>query len=122
MNIQYDSVLFITGVGTSWMLICSTLPSSYNPEKLAPTLWAEPFCNYISEGSVSHINCGIVCSSNCHCWRELILCGNAPYLSFFFLIKLLQSAAFKMSKVVIPALAAANAAAVREELLFHSVV
>ncbi len=43
------------GFGMGGMLICSTSHSSYNPE-LATTSWYEPFCNYTSECSVSHIN------------------------------------------------------------------
>ena len=61
-----DQHLFSFDWWTLWMgecgqLMCSTSPSSYNPEYLATTSWSEPFRYYILEGSVSHINC-IVCS------------------------------------------------------------
>ena len=49
------------GKGLGGKLICSTSPSSYNPEWLAPTTQAKPFCNYILEGSV--ISTVVVCSS-----------------------------------------------------------
>ena len=116
--------------GQEGPLICSTSPSSYNSEELATTVWSEPFLNYISEGSVSISTVLFVASppgSLYKCWmcllhrspcREHRLTERRVIRQFTYNIitdSELQSAAFRISFVVISKFAAVVEEAPRTE-------
>ena len=83
ISVKYKSVLVTIGVCEGGTLIRLTSPSSYNPEQLAPTVQAKPFCEYISE-TQSHISTVVVCRSSLPpCWRESLL-----HMHLTFVIKL----------------------------------
>ena len=96
-----------------------------NPEQLATTLWAEPFCNYTSECSVSHINMILQISRDAIQWLAAVdktveLKTISPLglqQNFFNTEAVLQSTDLRMSLVVMPAFAAA----VTESLCFEGV-